>query len=422
MTQFVQLHLLAAYPPSNPNRDDTGRPKTAMVGGSQRQRISSQSLKRAWRTSEIFKQALDAHIGKQTQRIGIEWIYPKLIEAGYPDADARQWSLKIQKVYGKPAEKKKDKLNAALLNGQVVKITPEEEVALHDLVRELGLHKQGKASESYRSFFNELDELAKKKTKKTKKDESGEESEEEDEKSKSPTSLLKAKLLHKEHTAADIALFGRMLADAPLYNTEAACQVAHAFTVHKVALEDDFFTAVDDLNDHREDSGSAYMGEVGFGSGVYYLYLCVDTYRLKENLRVSGNTDLARTTLEALLESAATVAPSGMQNRFGNRVAASYILVERGNQQPRSLAAAFFKPINGDGWIEPSVEALEKTLGNMDKVYGSRADARQKINSITGEGSKWKADATSEWESIKLKESETHLDSLKRFVGGVYDA
>lgn len=419
MTQFVQLHLLAAYPPSNPNRDDSGRPKTAMVGGSQRQRISSQSLKRAWRTSEIFKQALDTHIGKRTKRIGVEWIYPKLIEAGYPDADARQWSLEIQKVYGKPAEKKKDKPDAALSNGQLVHISPEEEVVLHELVRELGLHKKGGASESYRSFFNELDEITKKKTKKTKKDEGGEEADEEDEKGKSPTSLLKAKLLHKEHTAADIALFGRMLADASNYNTEAACQVAHAFTVHKVALEDDFFTAVDEVNDRREDLGSAHMGEIGFGSGLYYLYLCVDTDSLQKNL--SGNADLARTTLAALLESAATVAPSGMQNRFGSRVAASYILAERGSQQPRSLAAAFFKPISGDVWNEPTVQALENVLINMDKVYGSRADARQSANSITGKGSEWKADAP-EWKSLELKGRETHLDLLKRFVCGVYDA
>ena len=33
MTTFVQFHLLTPYPPSNPNRDDQGRPKQASVGG-----------------------------------------------------------------------------------------------------------------------------------------------------------------------------------------------------------------------------------------------------------------------------------------------------------------------------------------------------------------------------------------------------
>ena len=52
MSRFVQLHLLTEYPLSNPNRDDLGRPKTARIGGSERQRISSQALKRAIRTHE----------------------------------------------------------------------------------------------------------------------------------------------------------------------------------------------------------------------------------------------------------------------------------------------------------------------------------------------------------------------------------
>ena len=55
MTQFIQLHLLTSYPPSNLNRDDLGRPKSAQIGGVGRLRVSSQSLKRAWRTSEVFQ-------------------------------------------------------------------------------------------------------------------------------------------------------------------------------------------------------------------------------------------------------------------------------------------------------------------------------------------------------------------------------
>lgn len=55
MTTFIQLHLLTAYPAANLNRDDTGAPKTVVLGGAKRLRISSQSLKRAWRTSELFE-------------------------------------------------------------------------------------------------------------------------------------------------------------------------------------------------------------------------------------------------------------------------------------------------------------------------------------------------------------------------------
>ena len=77
MSNFIQLHILASYPPSNLNRDDLGRPKTAVVGGTQRLRISSQSLKRAWRESDNFKNALSNHMGIRTKEMGVE-IYKAL--------------------------------------------------------------------------------------------------------------------------------------------------------------------------------------------------------------------------------------------------------------------------------------------------------------------------------------------------------
>lgn len=347
MTQFVQLHLLAAYPPSNPNRDDSGRPKTAMVGGSQRQRISSQSLKSAWRKSKIFEEMLKNHLGTRTKLMGLE-IKNRLVKGGVEEKAAIESARRIAEVFGKLD-------GDALEIKQLAHFSPEECTAIETLTDKIS--RNGKLEDA------DLD------------------------------------LLRKQHTAADIALFGRMLAEKPEFNTEAACQVAHAFTVNKVAMEDDYFSAVDDLNKLQSHEGFAFGSETGFGSGLYYLYLCVDTDSLKKNL--SGNADLARTTLEALLETAATVAPSGMQNRFGSRVAATYILAERGSQQPRSLSTAFFKPVSNDGLVVPAIEELEKIRDNMDKVYGARADACQKCNVLTGEGT---------------------LEKLKRFVGGVYDA
>ena len=72
MTQFIQLHVLTSYPPSNLNRDDMGRPKTARMGNAERLRISSQSLKRHWRVSDVFEEALAGHIGTRTKRIGTQ--------------------------------------------------------------------------------------------------------------------------------------------------------------------------------------------------------------------------------------------------------------------------------------------------------------------------------------------------------------
>ena len=124
-------------------------------------------------------------------------------------------------------------------------------------------------------------------------------------------------LLRRADTAADIAMFGRMLADNPEFNREAAVQVAHAITTHKVTVEDDYYTAVDDLKTAEEDAGAGFIGELGFGSGVFYLYLCVDTELLLRNL--GGDAALAGTACAALAEAAATVAPRGKQPSFAAR-------------------------------------------------------------------------------------------------------
>lgn len=322
MTQFVQLHLLLSYPPSNPNRDDAGKPKSAVMGGVNRMRISSQSLKRAWRTSAAFQEELAGHLGIRTKLMGLE-VAKQLEQKGLNAAQAGEWAAKIAGQFGKL---KKDSSEIE----QLCHITPEEKTAIDALV--------GRIAAGEKIADEELAALA----------------------------------THR-HSAADVALFGRMLAAKPDCNSEAAAQVAHAITVHKVVMEDDFFTAVDDLKKREDDSGSAHMGETEFAAGLFYLYACVDCDLLRENL--SGDAILARKTLAALLESAATVAPSGMQNRFGSRVRASYILAERGSQQPRSLSAAFLKPVEGKDMLGDSIKRLEDTAANMDKVYGDCRDA-----------------------------------------------
>ncbi len=343
MTRFVQLHLLTSYPPANLNRDDLGRPKTAIMGGAQRLRISSQSLKRAWRTSEVFKLALGDNLGVRTKEMGRQ-VYKTLIDSGVKDKDAKAWAGDIAGVFGKI--KKEDKKNDDLLHvldiEQLAHFSPEEREAINKLCKVLAGRGNGP----------EKDELA---------------------------------LLKKQHSAADIALFGRMLASSPYFNTDAAAQVAHAISVHKVTVEDDFFTAVDDLNTGEEDVGAGHMGETEFAAGLFYQYICVDRELLKENL--GGDGLLANKTLAALVEAAATVAPSGKQNSFASRARASYILAEKGDQQPRSLSVAFLKPVNGADMLADSITALDKSVSTMDKAYGKCADRRYVMNLATGEGS-----------------------------------
>jgi CRISPR system Cascade subunit CasC len=232
MARFVQLHLLTFYPPANLNRDDTGRPKTAIIGGVERLRISSQSLKRAVRTSDVFKAKLEGHLGKRTQRLGSD-ILGHLVENGMEEKKALATARKIAEVFGKLEDKKAD--NPSYIR-QLAFISPEERKAAFALADNA---LAGGAIDPQ------------------------------------PDAILA-----KVDSAADIAMFGRMLADNADFNREAAVQVAHAYTTHRVVVEDDFYTAVDDLKTRAEDAGAGFVGEFGFGSGLFYLYVCIDTHLL----------------------------------------------------------------------------------------------------------------------------------------------
>ncbi|OJT01169.1 type I-E CRISPR-associated protein Cas7/Cse4/CasC [Marinobacter nauticus] len=334
MTTFIQLHLLTSYPPANLNRDDLGRPKTARMGGAERLRVSSQSLKRHWRTSDLFQEAAAGHVGVRTKRLGVD-VRQTLEAAGVKEKDAKQWSREIADVFG---ALKKDSEEIE----QLAHIGPEEKNAVDDLVGKLIEQNRGP----------EKDELM---------------------------------LLRKNPTAVDVALFGRMLAADPAFNVEAACQVAHAITVHQVVIEDDYFTAVDDLNSGEEDRGAAHIGETGFAAGLFYSYICLNRDQLVANL--SGEEELADRAIAALTEAAVKVAPSGKQNSFGSRAYASFVLAETGAQQPRSLSVAFLKPVEGKDQEGEAISALQKQVEHFDKAYGACADSRYTLNVPAGEGS-----------------------------------
>ncbi len=337
MGTFIQLHLLTSYPPANLNRDDLGRPKTAVMGGVQRLRVSSQSLKRAWRTSELFRNAMEGHVGTRTKEIGSRIVLARLTEGGVSEKDAKKWAQAIAERFGKLKDKSEE-------IEQLAHISPAEMSAIENLVGILVAENRAPKEDELKS------------------------------------------LLQAHHTAADIALFGRMLASSPSFNTEAAAQVAHAITVHKVAVEDDYFTAVDDLNKGEEDVGAGHIGETEFAAGLFYLYLCIDRDLLKENLQ--GEEELTKKTLRALTEAAATVAPTGKQNSFASRAYASFILAEKGTRQPRSLSVAFLKPVAGQDMLDDAITAMNTTRENMDKVYGPVSEVDPcMVNAKTGEGS-----------------------------------
>jgi len=332
MSRFLQLHVLTFYPPSNLNRDDTGRPKTAVIGGTTRLRVSSQSLKRAWRTSDVFGSALAGHLASRTQRLG-EMLQADLIKAGVGPDKAKAAARTVAGVFGKLKPETDE--NPTRIE-QLAFISPAERDAALDLARRVA---------------------------------AGEKS-----------AVAPADLLQRADTAADLAMFGRMLADNPDYNREAAVQVAHAITTHPVPVEDDFYTAVDDLKVPSEDAGAGFIGEQGFGSGVFYLYACVDKALLLKNL--GGDKALRATAIAALVEAAATVSPGGKQASFASRARAHYLLAECGDAQPRTLAGAFTKAIRDEDPLAGSVTRLQAWRAALDAAYAD--DGQSQAEMVVG--------------------------------------
>jgi CRISPR system Cascade subunit CasC len=358
MTKFVQIHTLVSYPPSNLNRDDLGRPKTAVMGGTQRLRVSSQSLKRAWRTSDIFKESLGNHIGVRTKSMGVNIF--RALTTGVSLADvlnnnndasptnsiisekeAKKWSKSIAGVFGKSKKDSDDSL-VGLEIEQLAHFSLEEISAIDQLITKIS----SSGSDPSKDDLN---------------------------------------LLRKEHTAVDIAMFGRMLASNTNFNTEASVQVSHAITANEVAVEDDFFTAVDDLNKGEEDMGSGHLGETEFASGLFYTYVCVDRELLENNL--GGDKELTNKALYALVEAMAKVSPTGKQNSFASRAYASYMMIEKGNQQPRSLSVSYLEPVKGRSMLKNAIDSLKQTNEKMKQVYGDCCEKSLDMNVYTGEGS-----------------------------------
>lgn len=330
MTKFIQTHALTVYAPSNLNRDDTGRPKCAQFGGVNRLRISSQALKRAIRTSDAFKARVGKCRGERTQRLG-EVIRKHLVDKKVEADKAKEIAREIAGVFGKIKDAKsadKEGRDTSTYIEQLAFISAEES-------------EQALAWAEKLSAGETLPEKAQDRV---------------------------AALLKAADGATDIAMFGRMLADNPEFNREAAVQIAHAITTHRVDVEDDFYTAVDDLKRPSEDAGAGFIGELGFGSGVFYTYACIDRELLKTNL--AGDEPLTQRSIAALVEGLATASPSGKQASFASRARASYMRIEKGAQQPRSLAAAFLKPVRGEDLLEGSIKNLEALADQMNRAYG----------------------------------------------------
>jgi CRISPR system Cascade subunit CasC len=348
---LVELHMIQNFAPSNLNRDDTGAPKDCEFGGVRRARISSQCIKRAMR--EVFKK--DNLSSDGTRLLS-------------PDELADRTKILVSKVIDHLEEQGKDREEAqvaieAALGGAGLSVKSEGKTEYLLFLGRTAISGLAKVCvEHWDALTAPLQESEKKGGAKKKAA-----------KAAVPKEVGKAvrDILDGAY-AADLALFGRMLADIPESNIDAASQVAHAISTHKVAMEFDFYTAVDDLQP-REETGAGMMGTVEFNSACFYRYANVDVDQLAENL--GGDQNLARRTIEAFLRASKDAIPTGKQNSFAAQNPPAFILaVIRGNGGPVSFANAFEKPVytgRNDGLIEPSVEALDNYWAKFTSMYGT---------------------------------------------------
>ena len=348
---FVELHIIQNFAPSNLNRDDTGAPKDCQFGGYRRARISSQALKRAIRMTFSKENLLpEERRAQRTKRVAGALI-ERLVARGKDAAEAAAVvEAAIQGIglsFEKPKEGDTEKKTQYLLFLGQREINALADVCLAHWDTLVDVAPNADAAS----------ERDAKKAKKANK-------------AALPKQVQLALLDALDGRSADVALFGRMLADLPEKNIDAASQVAHAISTHRVATEFDFYTAVDDLKPD-DTAGADMLGTVEFNSACFYRYSNIDLDQLVDNL--GGDVDLARATVEAFLWASIHAIPTGKQNSMAAQNPPSFVMAVVRDRGLWSLANAFVNPVapahDGD-LIERSVDALEAYWSNLVRVYG----------------------------------------------------
>jgi CRISPR system Cascade subunit CasC len=301
---YIDLNVLQTVPSSNINRDDTGAPKTALYGGVTRARVSSQSWKSAIR--KTFKK----------ENIG----------TGFRTKEAvRLLAEKLMSISPSLNEESAFKKSAEVFKAVGIKVNKDGETGALLLVSPGQLEKLSQYVVNHTS-----DKFDKNETKEIKK-------------------------VLKSDNSLDLAIFGRMVADNPELNVDAAVQVAHAISTHEIVPEFDYYTALDDLQS-KDSSGAAMLGTIEFNSATLYRYANVNVNELVRNL---GEVDTIQ-GISAFIKAFLLSMPTGKQNTFANKTLPNYVMITIRTDTPVNLVSAFEDPIKSNhGYVEKSVQGLE---------------------------------------------------------------
>ena len=349
MKTLIEVHALQNFAPSNLNRDDTGAPKDALFGGTRRARVSSQCLKRAVRRhfAEFVKNPnglAPDDLALRTKRV-LDALTEALVKKGRDKAEAAE-KVRLALAAIELSVKEDGKSEYLLFLGQ-------REVSSIASIIDTNW-KAITASEKPPADGKKADKAKK-------------------QAAQNADPKLKEALLEifNGGKAVDVALFGRMLADMPEKNQNAACQVAHAISTHSVEREFDFYTAVDDLQP-EDTAGADMMGTVEFNSACFYRYAVVDWDKLVANLQ--NDTELSTKGLRAFLEGFVVAEPTGKQNTFAAHNPPEFVAVSvRHNTAPRNLANAFETAVRmrkDESLTRRSAEELARKAKTLQTAYG----------------------------------------------------
>lgn len=332
---FVNFHVLISHSPSCLNRDDMNMQKTAVFGGVNRVRVSSQSLKRAIRTSDYHR----AHLGPPSTR-----------------------TRDLTRLQARFTEALKDRFAADRVAQALAWMSGKEGIAEgtgSDAVAPWGVEEVA----YFCGLLGEDGQDLKKLEKQIEKE----------------ARPFRAAI----GVARDIALSGRMATSGLMSNlpVDGALAVAHAITTHAVEPQDvDWFTAVDDLTQDAGETGAGHLDTQQFSSGVFYRYASLNLKQLQVNLGLLADMKSEETTESraAALDIArhvfhmlATVVPSAKQQSFAAHNLADFAIVSFADQ-PISLANAFEAPVARDrngGFLKPSVAALSDYWSRINEAY-----------------------------------------------------
>ena len=318
--KLIELHILQSFPVSCLNRDDVGSPKSAVFGGVQRARISSQCLKRASRVLAHENHA--AFEGIRSRHLLLP--FTQALEAAGLDADtANKNAEELCKLFSKPDSKHPEQVTTA------VYLSP------------------GEISQIAQAIAG------------------GEE----------PKKAIKNAT---RTDAADIALFGRMIANDPNLNVEGASMFSHALATHKTNNEVDFFSAVDDRKGDAEDAGAGMIGSLEFNSATYYRYIAINVDLLAAPTHLGGlSLDERKDILRAFIQSALTSVPNARKNSMNAGTLPHEVLgIRKQKGQPLQLINAFEEPVKsqGKGFAAASLEKMNEHLSSIEKVWGAQGD------------------------------------------------